>query len=104
MLLIHCPYCDMIRPEIEFRHAGEAHIVRPADPGATTDEAWADYLDHRSNPKGIIAERWRHSHGCGRFFNAIRHTVTDRIVTTYKSGVPRPSDAGINALATDSTR
>jgi sarcosine oxidase, subunit delta len=24
MLLIHCPYCQMERPEIEFRYAGEA--------------------------------------------------------------------------------
>ena len=32
MLLIHCPYCDEDRPELEFRNAGEAHIARPADP------------------------------------------------------------------------
>ena len=32
MLLIHCPYCDEARPEIEFAYGGEAHIARPADP------------------------------------------------------------------------
>ena len=32
MLLIHCPYCDEDRPELEFAYAGEAHIARPADP------------------------------------------------------------------------
>ena len=28
MLLIHCPYCEEERPELEFRNAGEAHIAR----------------------------------------------------------------------------
>lgn len=104
MLLIKCPYCEMIRPETEFRHGGHAHIARPADPGATTDEAWADYLYMRDNPKGIVAERWRHVHGCGRFFNCIRHTVTDKIVMTYKAGQPRPSDHEIAALMPETAR
>jgi len=30
MILIHCPYCDERRPEIEFSYAGEAHYVRPS--------------------------------------------------------------------------
>ena len=38
MLLIDCPYCGMARPEIEFAYGGEAHIARPADPSAVTDE------------------------------------------------------------------
>jgi len=29
-------------------------------------------------------------HGCGRFFNAVRHTVTDRFMATYKTGERRP--------------
>ena len=33
-----------------------------------------------------IAERWRHVHGCGRFFNALRDTVTRPIGKTYKPG------------------
>ena len=90
MLLIHCPVCAMERPEIEFRHAGQAHLVRPADPAAADDATWADYLYMRDNPKGVVAERWRHVHGCGRFFNALRHTVTDRILATYPAGTPRP--------------
>ena len=40
----------------------------------------------RSNPKGIIFERWRHLHGCARFFNAARDTVTDKFIVTYKAG------------------
>ena len=85
MLLIACPYCGE-RPEIEFRHAGEAHIARPADPEALSDADWADFLYMRSNPKGRHAERWRHVHGCGRFFNCVRDTVTDRIERTYPAG------------------
>ncbi|WP_406854147.1 sarcosine oxidase subunit delta [Alsobacter sp. KACC 23698] len=90
MLLIHCPFCDMDRPELEFRYGGEAHIARPADPSAVSDQDWAEFLYFRTNPKGVHAERWRHASGCGRFFNAVRHTVSDKILTTYKPSDPRP--------------
>ncbi len=89
MLLIFCPFCRMERPEIEFRHAGHAHVARPANPEATDDEAWTAYLYWRDNPKGEIAERWCHLHGCGRFFNARRSTVTDRLSGTYRPGEAR---------------
>ena len=85
MLLIACPWCGM-RPENEFHYGGEAHIARPADPAAVDDAAWADFLYMRSNTKGMHAERWRHIHGCGRFFNCARDTVSDRISATYKPG------------------
>ena len=84
----------MERPEIEFRHAGEGHVARAADPSRLDDEAWAEFLYFRSNPKGVHAERWRHVHGCGRFFNALRDTVSDRILATYKTGEPRPALPG----------
>ncbi|SDU07195.1 sarcosine oxidase subunit delta [Stappia sp. ES.058] len=90
MLLISCPWCGVERPEIEFRYGGEAHIDRPGQPGNLTDEQWADFLYMRSNPKGLLAERWRHVHGCGRFFNAVRHTVSDRFFAVYKTGEPCP--------------
>ena len=95
MLLIHCPYCNMERPELEFRHGGEAHIARPTDPSAVNDAAWADFLYMRTNPKGVHAERWRHVSGCGRFFNALRDTVSDKILITYKAGQPRPDVASL---------
>jgi sarcosine oxidase subunit delta len=95
MLLIPCPHCGL-RPELEFRYAGEAHIARPADPAAVDDRTFAAYLYLRSNPKGVHAERWRHIHGCGRFFNCLRDTVTDRILRTYEAGKPRP-DLGVPA-------
>jgi sarcosine oxidase subunit delta len=90
MLLIRCPYCEMDRPELEFAHAGEAHVARPADPSGVDDEAWGAFLYLRHNEKGPHAERWRHAHGCGRFFNVLRDTVSDRISVTYRSGEPRP--------------
>jgi sarcosine oxidase, subunit delta len=90
MLLIRCPYCEMERPELEFAYAGEAHIARPADPSTYSDDKWRDFLFIRSNPRGTHFERWRHINGCGRFFNAVRDTVSDKFVTTYKAGEARP--------------
>jgi sarcosine oxidase subunit delta len=58
----------------------------------------AAFLYLRTNPKGLLAERWRHIHGCARFFNAVRHTVTDKFVTIYKTGEPMPD---LNELAAD---
>ena len=94
MLLIDCPYCGL-RPEIEFRCGGEAHIARPARPTEIDDAAWATYLFTRSNPKGVHAERWIHQHGCQRWFNALRDTMSDAFVETYKMGAkPSQSAAG----------
>ncbi|MBO9630191.1 MAG: sarcosine oxidase subunit delta, partial [Shinella sp.] len=45
----------------------------------------------RDNPKGLIFERWRHQHGCGRFFNAARDTISDKFIMTYKAGEPKPT-------------
>ena len=80
MLLIPCPHCGP-RPEIEFSYGGEAYIARPPDPAALDDREWAGFLYARTNPRGPHAERWRHLHGCGRFFNLRRDTRTDRWVT-----------------------
>ncbi len=93
MLLIPCPWCGT-RPESEFRYAGEAHIARPADPSSVDDAAWGAFLYSRTNPKGLHLERWRHSHGFARFFNCARHTVSDRILATYKPGERAPEGLG----------
>jgi sarcosine oxidase subunit delta len=89
MLLIECPYCGE-RPELEFVYGGQAHIARPANPAECSDEDWAQYLYHRDNIRGVHAERWRHLHGCGRFFNAVRDTTTDRFLGTYRIGEAPP--------------
>lgn len=90
MLLIYCPYCEEERPELEFRHAGEAHVARPQNMAGISDDEFEGYFFIRSNPKGIAYERWRHMHGCARFFNAVRDTVSDRFLMTYKAGEPKP--------------
>ena len=94
MLLIPCPYCGP-RAEIEFRYGGEAHVARAKDPSALDDEALCSYLYLRTNPKGLHAERWCHIHGCGRFFNVIRDTVSDRVLLSYRVGEPKPDFAAI---------
>ena len=86
---IECPWCGP-RDETEFHYGGEAHIVRPEDPDALSDEAWADYLFMRANPKGVHAERWMHAQGCRRWFNALRHTVSHDVAAVYPMGAPRP--------------
>lgn len=83
MLLIDCPWCGP-RDQSEFACGGEAHIQRPADPDAVSDAEWADYQFFRTNPRGWHAEQWCHSHGCGRWFNAERHTVTYEIRRTWR--------------------
>ena len=101
MLLIDCPHCGP-RDVTEFHYGGEAHIARPADPSALSDAEWRDFLFIRSNPKGVHFERWRHINGCARFFNAVRETVSDRFLATYKAGEPRPdADALLASLKGD---
>lgn len=93
MLLIECPWCGK-RDEEEFSYGGEAHIERPKDPDALSDEEWADYLFMRKNTKGVYNERWNHAHGCGRWFNAVRDTSTHEISTVYKMGEKAPKVKG----------
>ena len=92
MLQLPCPWCGP-RDEVEFTHGGEAHRVRPAVPERTGDAAWADYLFMRTNPKGLHLERWVHTHGCRRWFNAARDTTTERIHAVYRIGEPPPAGA-----------
>ena len=89
MLLIDCPHCGP-RDVTEFHYGGEAHIARPEDPDAVTDAQWADYLFMKKNTRGLFAERWVHSQGCRRWFNAIRDTVSYRILAIYPMGAPMP--------------
>ncbi|MEM7172497.1 MAG: sarcosine oxidase subunit delta [Pseudomonadota bacterium] len=94
MKIIQCPYCGE-RPELEFSYGGEAHIARPEDPAALSDEEWADFLFMRKNTKGIYLERWMHAAGCRRWFNAVRDTVTYEFLAVYKVGeMPPDLDRG----------
>ncbi|MBW0106270.1 sarcosine oxidase subunit delta [Pseudonocardia sp. KRD291] len=89
MQLITCPWCGP-REELEFHHGGQAHVAYPPTPSELTDEQWAHYVFFRDNPKGPRAERWNHSAGCRRWFNALRDTVTYRFLAVYPVGAARP--------------
>ena len=89
MLLIPCPYCGP-REESEFSYGGEAHIARPKEPETLSDEAWADYVFMVANTKGVHLERWVHGHGCRRWFNAARDTLSDEILAVYEMGEKPP--------------
>jgi len=90
MLLIRCPYCEQELPETEFHCEGEAHIARPSNMADISDEDFEKFFFIRENQKGVVFERWRHVHGCGRFFNAARHSVSDKFIMTYKAGEKKP--------------
>lgn len=94
MLLIACPNCGP-RAEVEFRCGGETHIERPGPHAEVHDEAWADYLFYRQNPKGEHRERWVHSAGCRRWFNVARDTVTHDIVAIYPMGESLPAAGAV---------
>jgi len=83
MLMIECPYCGP-RTESEFTYGGQAHVAYPPDPSALSDEQWAQYLFYRDNPRGERRERWAHSAGCRRWFNAVRDTRTYAISRVYR--------------------
>ncbi|GAB5460439.1 MAG: hypothetical protein HoeaKO_05300 [Hoeflea alexandrii] len=69
MLLIHCPYCQEERPELEFRNTGEAHIERPKDIAGISDEEFEKFFS--------FAPTRRVSHmSAGGIFTAARGSST----------------------------
>ncbi len=92
MFKIPCPYCHERSAE-EFAFHGEAHIKRPENSEALSDEQWVDYLFLRDNPKGWVRERLVHVHGCGRWFNVLRNNVTNEIRASYEVLGPLPQIA-----------
>lgn len=90
MMLIHCPYCGP-RNETEFHYGGQAHVPYPHDPEALSDAEWAQFLFYRENTKGLFRERWVHSVGCRKWFNALRDTVTYEFKAVYPIGAALPS-------------
>ena len=89
MLEIICPWCG-VRSETEFTCGGEAGIVRPHAPEGLSDEQWGDYVFMRKNSLGLHDEQWRHSSGCGRWFNLRRNTLTYRFSASWLVGESPP--------------
>ncbi|AZI57287.1 sarcosine oxidase subunit delta family protein [Nakamurella antarctica] len=89
MMLIDCPECGP-RDETEFHYGGAAHVAYPENSAELTDEEWAQFLFYRDNTRGPFAERWVHSAGCRRWFNAVRDTVTYEFSAIYPAGTPQP--------------
>jgi sarcosine oxidase subunit delta len=87
MMSLTCPWCG-VRDESEFQCGGASHIVRPELDAS--DAICGAYLYFRDNPKGALRERWRHTFGCGQWFNIMRHTVTHQILAVYKMSDPVP--------------
>lgn len=92
MLIIDCPYCGP-REETEFGYGGQAHVPYPQDPAALDDAQWSRYLFYRDNPAGPFPERWVHSHGCRKWFNAVRDTRSYEILAVYRMGEQPPAAA-----------
>jgi len=97
MLMIECPCCGVKAEETEFEPGGEAHVKRRG-PGSSDEELEA-YLFTRKNPKGVHFERWRHVHGCGKWFHMARCTATLEIFGTYTARTAEPPTALMDAIA-----
>lgn len=89
MLIIDCPSCGP-RTENEFAYGGQADVAYPPDPHALSDDEWAQFLFYRDNPRGMHSERWVHSSGCRKWFNAVRDTRTYAISHVYRLTDARP--------------
>ncbi len=97
MLILDCPYCGVSAEETELSAGGEAHVTREG-PGSA-DDAFESYLFMRENPQGVHFERWRHSHGCGKWFHAARCTRTLEVFGTYSAQTTEPPQGIRDAIS-----
>ena len=97
MLTLRCPACGALADETELAPGGEAHLVRMG-PDAD-DAAFEGYLFTRRSPKGVHVERWRHAYGCGKWFHAVRDSVSLRVWGTYAAHLPEPPPEILDAVA-----
>ncbi|MGR3756916.1 MAG: sarcosine oxidase subunit delta [Tranquillimonas sp.] len=97
MLVLTCPYCGVAADETELAPGGQAHLVRRG--AEASDEAFEEYLFLRPNPRGVHFERWRHSHGCGKWFHAARCTVSMEIFGTYPAQTAAPPPELLERIA-----
>ncbi|MFN3147794.1 MAG: sarcosine oxidase subunit delta [Paracoccaceae bacterium] len=97
MLILQCPCCGVDADETELSPGGEAHLKRYG-PGSSEDD-FEGYLFMRENPKGVHFERWRHAHGCGKWFHAARCTVTLEVFGTYPAQSYAPPQDILDRIA-----
>ena len=97
MLRLRCPYCGVDADETELSPGGEAHIRRSGPD--STDEEFEAYLFAKVNPKGVHFERWRHSHGCGKWFHVARCTESLEVFGTYRAQTLKPPKALTDRIA-----
>jgi len=92
MLLIKCPVCGVEADDADFHYGGEAHLFRPAttDPDNVTDDAQYRYLYERKNPRGPHRELWQCARGCGKWFHAVRDTVSQEFLAYYRITEKQP--------------
>ena len=83
MQLIACPWCGP-REETEFHYGGQAHVAYPADPQRADRRASGPTTCSSATTPRAFAERWSHSAGCRRWFNAVRDTATHRFHGVYR--------------------
>ncbi len=88
MLILECPNCGVMAEEAELVPGGEAHLKRFGPESSDAD--FEGYLFQRENPRGVHFERWRHAHGCGKWFHAARCTQTLEVFATYPAQTTAP--------------
>jgi sarcosine oxidase subunit delta len=88
MILIPCPHCGR-RNSNEFAYIGETGRRPVVGPGDAPAE-WRRYLYAKNNPAGPTTEQWLHTAGCGRYFVAIRDTVSNEVRWTGLPGDETP--------------
>ena len=91
MLLIPCPWCGP-RDEHEFAYGGEAphRAARRSGDAAHRRGVGATTSSCARTRKGAHLRALVHAHGCRRWFNVARDTVTHEIYAVYKMGEPPP--------------
>ena len=89
------PHCGETRGEEEFSYAGEAHIRRPPDPGASVRRGVGRTICISARTRaGPHREIWLHTAGCRRYFNVLRDTVSYEILEVYPMDLPAPGSPG----------
>jgi sarcosine oxidase, subunit delta len=84
MKLMTCPVNGR-RVISEFAYGGEVREM--PDPGAASDQAWAEYVFNRNGVAGVKKEWWCHTPS-GVWFIAERDTTSDTILRTYLYAPP----------------